>query len=52
MSQKYLKTIGYNRDMCPKSPKNVSHYIEYLEKTLKMCEFFDKLCISDFAKMG
>ena len=33
-------------------PKNVSHYIKYLEKTLKICEFFQKICISDFAKMG
>ena len=36
--------------MCPKSPKNVSHHIRYLEKTLKICEFFLKICNSDFAK--
>ena len=47
-----LATIGYSRDMCPKSPKIVSHCIEYLEKTLKICEFFHEICISDFAKMG
>ena len=33
-------------------PKNVSHYIKYLEKTLKICEFFQKICISDFARNG
>ena len=38
--------------MCPKSPKNVSHCIKYLEKTLKICYFFQRICISDFAKMG
>ena len=47
-----LATIGYSRDICPKSPKNVSYCIRYLEKTLKICEFFDEICISDFAKMG
>ena len=29
-----LAIVGYSRDMCPKSPKNVSHCIKYLEKTL------------------
>jgi len=47
-----LATIGYSRYICPKSPKNVSYCIKYLEKTLNICEFFDEICISDFAKMG
>ena len=47
-----LATIGYSRDSFPKSQKNVSYCIRYLEKTLKICEFFYEICISDFAKMG
>ena len=30
-----LATIGYSRDICPKSPKNVSYCIRYLRENLE-----------------
>ena len=48
----FLMTIGYSRNICPKSPKNVSHCMKYLEKNLKVCDFLEEICIPNFAKMG
>ena len=47
-----LAKVGNSRDMCPKQPKKVSHYVKILEKNCLKIKFFKKFCISDFAKMG
>ena len=35
-----LAKVGYSRDMCPKQPKKVSHYVKILEKNCLKIKFF------------
>ena len=35
-----LAKVGYSKDMCPKQPKKVSHYVKILEKNCLKIKFF------------